>query len=86
MSCRTDGTRTAHRRTRLYARTASNRSEESRKTETGCFTDVDVEVETESGCFTDVDAEVETETGCFTDVDAEVERQRQDVLLTLMLK
>ena len=29
---------------------------------------------------------LETETGCFTDVDAEVERQRQDVLLTLMLK
>ena len=43
-------------------------------------------LETERGCFTDVDAEVETETGCFTDVDAEVERQRQDVLLTLMLK
>ena len=43
-------------------------------------------LETETGCFTDVDAEVETETGCFTDVDAEVERQRQDVLLTLMLK
>ena len=43
-------------------------------------------LETGTGCFTDVDAEVETETGCFTDVDAEVERQRQDVLLTLMLK